>query len=232
MYWLERKSGMPSVFTLRDFHSEARAMSRFNRPFAALTLALALATTLPADAETLTGRVVKVTDGDTVQVLDASRNTHKVRLAGIDAPESGQAFGTKAKRRLLALVGGKTVTVDWDKRDRYRRLVGKLLANGDDINLAMVRDGMAWWYRKYADEQSATDRRRYAAAEERARSARRGLWSDPNAMAPWGWRDRPAPADSYARECPCVSTKVCTGKRGGRFCVRENGSKKYFPRGE
>lgn len=203
-------------------------MSRIIRRIAAALLFLA--TTLPAHADTLTGLIVKVTDGDTVQVLDASKTTHKVRLAGIDAPESGQAFGTKAKRRLLELVGGQTVTVEYSKRDRYRRIVGKLIVDGRDVNLVMVRDGLAWWYKKYAGEQSLVDRRLYEAAEDQAQAGRVGLWSDPNAMAPWDWRHRPPPPGGYAAACPCWSGQVCTGQRGGRFCVRESGTKKYFPR--
>ena len=181
-------------------------------------------------AEIPVGRIVKVTDGDTVQVLDASKTTHKIRLAGIDAPESGQAFGTKAKRRLLELVGGQTVGVEYSKRDRYRRIVGKILVDGRDVNLVMVRDGLAWWYRKYAGEQSAVDQRLYKTAEDQARAGRVGLWSDPHAMAPWDWRHRPPPPGGYEAACPYGSGNVCIGQRGGRFCVRESGTKKYFPR--
>ena len=185
---------------------------------------------LGGSAGDLHGRVVRVVDGDTVVVLDEQRAQHKVRLAGIDAPERGQAFGTRAKQRLSALVGGQTVTVHWHKEDRYGRIVGKLIVDGQDADLEMVRSGFAWWFRKYADEQSAEDRRRYEAAEAAARGERLGLWTDPEPMAPWDWRDRPEPLGGYAANCPCGSGEICTGKRGGRFCVRSSGTKKYFPR--
>jgi len=94
----------------------------------------------------------------------------------------------------------------------------------------MVRDGLAWWYRKYAEEQSPADRVLYEEAEARAKAARVGLWGDPDPMPPWDWRHRPPPPGGYAAACPCGSGKVCTGQRGGRFCVRESGTKKYLPR--
>jgi len=153
---------------------------------AALLLALSLSPALSAD--TLTGKVVRVVDGDTLYVLDADKTQHKIRLAGIDAPEQGQPFGTKAKEALLDLVAGKVVDVDWQKRDRYKRIVGKVIHDGRDVNLAMVRSGLAWWYRKYADEQSRADRQIYEAAEDRARAERQGLWADPAPVPPWEWR--------------------------------------------
>ena len=94
------------------------------KPFAA---ALALVCwTLACNADTITGRVVGVADGDTVTVLDADKVQHKIRLAGIDAPEKAQAFGNRSKQNLSDLVFGKDVRVDWDKRDRYGRIVGKV----------------------------------------------------------------------------------------------------------
>ena len=187
----------------------------------------------PVHADTLSGKVVRILDGDTVEVLDANRRTQRVRLAGIDAPESKQPFGAKAKRALSSLVAGETLTVDWHKRDRYDRLIGKLMLNGVDVNLALVRAGYAWWYREYAGEQSSSDRRLYEAAEKAARRDGVGLWSDPRPIAPWDWRgggSKAAPAKPSSGACPCDSGRTCTGPRGGIYCVRESGSKKYFPR--
>ncbi|NCC23392.1 MAG: nuclease [Alphaproteobacteria bacterium] len=184
-------------------------------------------------ADSLDGKVVRILDGDTVEVLDARKRTHRVRLAGIDAPESKQPFGAKAKRALSSRVGGKTLTVDWHKRDRYDRLVGKLMFDGADVNLALVRAGYAWWYREYAGEQSPSDRRLYEAAEKAARRDGVGLWSDPRPIAPWDWRDgrtTAVPAKPSSGACPCDSGRSCTGPRGGIYCVRESGSKRYFPR--
>ena len=127
-------------------------------------------------ADTLNGKVVKITDGDTLVVLDADNTQHKIRLSGIDAPESNQPFGKRSKEALSALVAGQRVEVDWHKHDRYGRIVGKVIAQGKDVNLDQVRTGMAWWYRKYANEQSLVDQGIYAAAEAKARVTGVGLW--------------------------------------------------------
>jgi endonuclease YncB( thermonuclease family) len=160
--------------------------------FAPLFL-LVLLIAVDAAAATLEGRVVRVVDGDTVAVLDAARTQHKVRLATIDAPESGQPFGRRAKEHLAELVAGQAVSVDWHKRDRYGRLIGRLLHDGLDVNLRMVRDGYAWWYRQYANEQSRDDRRRYEDAEAAARTEGVGLWRDREPVPPWEWRTRDKP---------------------------------------
>lgn len=152
------------------------------------SLVLALLCPLILQAETLTGRVVKVIDGDTVTLLDASKIQHKIRLAGIDAPESKQPYGQKSKEALSALVAGQQVEVDWHKRDRYGRVVSKIIAGVRDVNLAQVRAGMAWWYRKYANEQSPVDQRLYKDAEAKAKQASVGLWSGKNPIPPWEWR--------------------------------------------
>lgn len=194
------------------------------------TLLLSVLLAAPAQAEILTGKVVRILDGDTIEVLQG-KTTHRVRFAGIDAPESNQPFGTKAKRALSAVVGGESVRVDWHKRDRYDRLVGKVTLDGADVNLSLVENGLAWWYREYSGEQSARDRHLYEAAERRARQARRGLWADPDPVAPWDWRDGKRTSSApRTGECPCDSGRRCTGPRGGIYCTRENGSKSYFPR--
>ena len=141
-------------------------------------------------ADTLVGKVVKITDGDTLVVLDASNTQHKIRLSGIDAPETNQPFGKRSKEALSALVAGQRVEVDWHKRDRYDRIVGKVIAQGKDVNLAQVRTGMAWWYRKYANEQSRVDQGIYAATEAKARVSGVGLWGDKDPIPPWDWRKR------------------------------------------
>lgn len=136
----------------------------------------------------LVGQVVGVTDGDTITVLDDQRTQHKIRLAGIDAPEKAQAFGQRSKEALSALVFGRRVTVETGKQDRYRRTVGKVIIDGRDANLAQVVAGMAWHYKKYEGEQSPSDRLLYADAEREAREVRRGLWLDAEPTAPWDWR--------------------------------------------
>ena len=128
-----------------------------------LAVSILLLLTVPlAQAETLSGRVVRVTDGDTIVVLNSSKVQHKIRLTGIDAPERGQAFGTKSKEHLSDLVAGKSVVVDYSKYDRYQRMLGKVLLNGEDVNLEQVDAGMAWHYKKYQGEQSSSDRVAYS----------------------------------------------------------------------
>jgi endonuclease YncB( thermonuclease family) len=104
-------------------------------------------------AKELSGRIVRVADGDTVTVLDRAKVQHRVRLAGIDAPERAQPYGARAKDHLAALVAGRQVVVEWQKQDRYGRIVGKVLLSGRDINLAMIDAGLAWHYKEYAPEQ-------------------------------------------------------------------------------
>ncbi len=98
-----------------------------------------------AFADTLTGKVVKVTDGDSITVLDNTNTQHRIRLQGIDAPEIGQPFGNASRKHLATLVAGMLVTMKWDKRDRYGRIVGFVLVDGQDVNLAQVKAGMAWF---------------------------------------------------------------------------------------
>jgi len=153
-----------------------------------LILALLLAVSTHASAAELLGRVVHVADGDTITVLDADRVQHVVRLAGIDAPEKGQPFGQVARRRLVERVIARDVVVEWHKRDRYGRLVGRVLLDGVDANLEQVAAGFAWHYRAYAGEQSPVDRESYSAAENDARARSAGLWRDVAPMPPWDHR--------------------------------------------
>lgn len=131
-----------------------------------------------------------IADGDTVTVLDDGQAQHKVRLAGIDAPERGQSFGDASKKSLSVLAFNQAVTVVWHKRDRYGRLVGvvRVQPSGTDVNLAQVAAGMAWHYSAYAGEQTAGDRDLYGSAEAQARETRRGLWRDPAPVPPWEFR--------------------------------------------
>ncbi len=155
--------------------------------FAALLLLAAFA--LPASATlTLEGRVVGVADGDTVTILDASQRQHKIRLAGIDAPEKGQAFGRWSKQALSDMVFGQDVVVAYSKKDRYGRIVGRITADGLDVNLELVREGAAWVYRQYLRELPEPDRQHYLDAEEEARSDAAGLWRDADPAPPWAWR--------------------------------------------
>ena len=141
-----------------------------------------------SSAATLTGRTVRVTDGGTIVILSEGNVQHKIRLQGIDAPERKQAFGTKSKEHLSESVAGRFVVVEYDKKDRYGRIVGNVLAGKEDVCLKQVSDGFAWHYKKYQKEQTVTDRILYTEAEVKARDAKRGLWQDPHAIAPWEYR--------------------------------------------
>jgi endonuclease YncB( thermonuclease family) len=116
---------------------------------------------LVASAETITGQVVGVSDGDTLTVLDASHQQFKIRLSGIDAPEKGQPFGSQAKDSLSEMVFNKQVVVESGTEDRYRRKVGKVQHGGTDVNLEQVKQRMAWHYTAYAKKQAPADRQAY-----------------------------------------------------------------------
>lgn len=183
--------------------------------------------------ETLQGKVVGISDGDTISVLDSTKTQHKIRLAGIDAPEKAQAFGERSKQHLSELVFGKTVTVDWNKTDRYGRTIGKVVVNGQDANLSQVQAGLAWHYKQYEKEQSASDRSSYAQTEVNAKARKVGLWRDAVATPPWDFRhgavNTTAALGSQPEEaCTCRDKLVCTGPKGGIFCITSRGKKKYL----
>lgn len=166
-------------------------------------MSLLCALTSLTRADVIQGKVVGIADGDTITVLDASKSQHRIRLQGNDAPRAARP-SAPAQQHLSDLVFNKEVSVAWEKRDRYGRVLGKVLAGGRDACLAQVRAGMAWHYKHYQGEQSPEDRRLYAEAERDAREARRGLWTDPDPTPPWDFRRggrgsaRPSPAEAVA----------------------------------
>jgi micrococcal nuclease len=134
-------------------------------------------------AEEFSGKVVGVSDGDTITVL-RNRTPIKVRLHGIDCPEIGQDFGSRAKAFTSELLFGQVVKVVPRDIDRYRRTVADvILVDGRLLNHELVRAGLAWRYRKYAPDIGTL-----AQLEAAARDAKRGLWSQPNPVPPWEWR--------------------------------------------
>ena len=153
-----------------------------------LLLILLFSFTAITEAATLVGHVVGVTDGDTITILDATKTQYKIRLAGIDAPEKKQAFGNASKKSLSDMVFDKVVSVQYDKEDRYGRIVGKVLINGVDANLEQVKRGLAWWYKKYQKEQLHQDRLDYLHAQEYAENEQIGLWAESDPIAPWDFR--------------------------------------------
>jgi endonuclease YncB( thermonuclease family) len=135
---------------------------------------------------TIEGKVVGVTDGDTIKVLRV-KELFKIRLNGIDAPEKKQAYGQKSKEFLSSLVFGKNVEVIVRDQDRYGRYVGDVMIEGRSANYALVAAGLAWWYAEYSKDQSL------AALEKTAKAKRLGLWAEPSPIPPWEFRHRKAP---------------------------------------
>lgn len=139
---------------------------------------------LAAHAADIVGKVVGVTDGDTITVLSDQKEQYRVRLFGIDSPESNQAFGSRAKQFTSEQCFGKTVTLRDKGKDRYGRTIGEVILPGEtNLNLAILRNGFAWWYREYAPKE-----KEYESAEAEAKTAKRGLWADNNPIAPWDFR--------------------------------------------
>lgn len=143
---------------------------------------LLFALVVQAGPTSFSGKVVGVTDGDTINVMHDGK-AEKIRLNGIDCPESHQDFGNKAKQFASGLVFGKVVTVEVKDIDKYGRTVGEvLLSDGRSLNRELVKAGYAWWYKKYSNDNSL------GGLEIEARNAKRGLWADPKPIAPWDFR--------------------------------------------
>jgi endonuclease YncB( thermonuclease family) len=154
---------------------------RTGRPaFAALAIALSI---VACAAHAFAGKVIGVSDGDTLTVLDRQQPV-RVRLAGIDAPETGQPFARRAKTSLSELAFGKVALVDAHGRDVYGRVLGRVRVGSVDLSAEQVRRGYAWVFRRFTRDPELI------ALEDDARAARRGLWADRAPIPPWTWRDR------------------------------------------
>lgn len=165
-----------------------------------MTFLITLLLPLLALADSFTGKVIAVTDGDTVKVLREGNVQEKIRLLGIDAPEKKQAFGPQSKDALSRKVFGKVVTVEFQKRDQYGRTLGKLILDGKDVNLTQVEEGLAWHYAHYKKQQLAGDADLYAAAQEKASGAKVGLWAKAEPTPPWDYRRERKMASRKKRE--------------------------------
>lgn len=170
-----------------------QAINRLKAVAATVATAAFLHASSSAYAQDLTCRVVGISDGDTITCLTHEKERIRVRLARIDAPESKQDFGARAKQRLSDKIYGKTIDLNIETTDRYGRAIGLIKIGDRDINLEMVRDGFAWVYRAFSTEPS------YIQAENEARATNRGLWAGHKPIAPWAWRqgERPSPAGAY-----------------------------------
>jgi endonuclease YncB( thermonuclease family) len=166
-----------------------------------LTIPILWALCAGAQAETLSGRVVAISDGDTITILDAHNRKRKARLAGIEAPKNTQPQGDRSKQHLSDLVYGKSVEVEWRTDDANRRIFGKVTVAAPDacpagqrdcpkkldVGLAQIVAGLAWQYRHFEEEQIPQDRAAYAFAENVARRKHAGLWADTAPVPPWQW---------------------------------------------
>lgn len=131
--------------------------------------------------EVLSGRVVRVSDGDTLRLRTGDK-TAKVRLSGIDCPEKRQRHGPEAKQALASLVDGQHVRIEQTAKDRYGRVVGRVYLGELNVNRQLVADGHCWAYRRYLKDKTLIS------LEKSAKADRRGLWADPSPTPPWQWR--------------------------------------------
>jgi len=140
-------------------------------------------------------KVINIVDGDTIDVLDGRGEKLRIRLLGIDAPEREQPFGKKSMLYLKKIINGKSVIIISKPNNNkpytlgfYKRIIGKITLNSKDVNFEMIKEGMAWHFKKYKKSQPIEDRQSYNDEENNARDKNIGLWSDENPLAPWKWR--------------------------------------------
>ena len=138
-----------------------------------------------SSAETIHGKVTSVADGDTITILTPQKKQIKVRLAAIDTPEKGQAFGQKAKDFTSSMVAGKNVSIKPETIDRYGRTVGFVFVDESNLNEQIVRQGYGWVYRQYCKGAFCAE---WLQLEKQAKEAGIGLWADKNPTPPWEWR--------------------------------------------
>jgi len=155
-----------------------------NTPLKVLSLALSflIFTFTTGFATAFTGEIVRVLDGDTIEVL-VNKEPIRVRLANIDCPEKKQPYGSAAKKYVLEVTAHEIVTVESGKKDRYGRTIGEvILSNGSSLNRLLLSHGYAWHYKKYSKDGTLAE------LEDEARKNKVGLWQDKNPIAPWDWR--------------------------------------------
>jgi endonuclease YncB( thermonuclease family) len=160
-------------------------MLRANQTIKTLLFLSVFCLSASAQPQTITGKVVGVSDGDTITVLDADNQQHKIRIDGVDAQESNQDFGSHAKQSLSDLVFGKTMTVTSRKKDRYGRVLGTVILEGKDINQEQINRGMAWFNWPYETELLANGHEVYRMTETLARQKKRGLWANEVNLGVW-----------------------------------------------
>ena len=166
---------------------------------------------VPLNAQTITGKVISVADGDTITILDEGKQQTKIRLYGIDTPEKAQAFGKKAKKFTASLTAGKQANVTVYDTDRYGRSVGVVFVNGINVNEEIIKNGYAWQYRKYCKASFCSD---WLKLEEHARSFAFGLWDESNPQPPWDWRKFKRGKNTKKSYVPSTSPTPATSGTG------------------
>ena len=136
---------------------------------------------IPSMLYAFEGKVVGISDGDTIKVLKDGKQV-KIRLAAIDCPEKGQPYWRKAKQFTADMVAGKVVKVWETDIDRYGRIVGFVLIGDKNLNKELLSAGLAWHYKQYSRDPAPVQ------IEFKARSAKIGLWTEPDPVVPWEWR--------------------------------------------
>lgn len=178
----------------------------------ALVMLIAVIWPLMGFSAEYSGKVVGISDGDTLTLLTAEKQQIKVRLAEIDTPESAQPYGTRAKQALSGLAFNKQARVVVQDVDRYGRTVGRVYVGNMDVNAEMIRQGAAWVYRQYARDRSLF------ALEDQAKASKRGLWnlSEAEKCAPWDWRKGSCQMSTAAPQ-PQQPTGFNNAKSSGTF---------------
>mgnify|MGYP003484647385 FL=1 len=137
-----------------------------------------------ANSLELIGKVIKVSDGDTVTILTEDKVSHKIRLNDIDAPEKKQPFGNKSRDNLASYIAGEIITVKYKSKDKYGRILGTIYFENLDINLQQIKNGYAWVYKQYSKNQT------YYQEEQKAKDLKKGLWIAKEPLAPWEYRKK------------------------------------------
>lgn len=130
------------------------------------------------------GKVIKIVDGDTYDILLENQTTERIRMEGIDAPERGMPYYKVSKDYLGQLCFGKTIKIVQTNTDRYGRTVAKSYINDNELGLLMIQAGYAWHFKKYSHDLVLSE------AETSAKNSQRGLWADQSPVAPWEWRKK------------------------------------------
>lgn len=160
-----------------------------------IIIALLISFSFPivSHAEKVFGHVIEVSSGDKLTLLDTTHTIHKVRLIGIDAPESSQPYGKQSRDSLFSQVYGKKVVVITYERNYSNLLIGKVFLNKKEINLQQIRHGMAWASYNYVKELSFEDQNTYLVSQSQAKIKRMGLWRDNCPIEPWVFRHKCCP---------------------------------------